>query len=432
MTPPRRRVVVTGLGIVSAAGCTPPAFWSTLVSGHSVIRRIRRFDAATYPSQIGGEIGPFDLQDFGEWPASWSERGRITQYAAAAAACALDDAHLGSDRSWLDRTGVSIAAGMGSYDHEEVFGPCSAAYAASDEFDWTAFLDIQRIAAKRWGAERRTPGSIPALIANHLGLGGPVMSVMTACSGGTQAIGDAVRWIRSGRADAVVAGGSDSELYPMGLASFCLLGALSRQNDAPTTASRPFDGARDGFVLGEGAGMVVLEERDRAIRRGAKIYAEVGGFGSACDSFRVTDPHPDGTGGVLAMSRALADARVGVDEVDYINAHGTSTLLNDRIETLAIKRVFGQRAPRIAISSTKSMIGHATVAAGAIEAVATALTLVHQTIHPTINHEVADADCDLDYVPNQPRDASVEVALSNSFAFGGQSATLLLRRHHDR
>jgi 3-oxoacyl-[acyl-carrier-protein] synthase II len=349
-------------------------------------------------------------------------------YASAAAAAALADARV-LEPGARERMGVAIAAGLGSYDHEEVFAACATARAQRDDFDWPAFTRTLIATTKSKSAERRTPGSIPALLANHYGFGGPVLSVMTACAGGTQAIGDAARWIRTGRADVVLAGGSDSEIYPMGLASFCLLGALSKRNDTPAAASRPFDGGRDGFVLGEGAGMLVLEERDRALRRGARIHAEVAGFGSACDAHRVTDPHPDGTGAVLAMTRALADAGADPGEVGYINAHGTSTLLNDRIETLAIKRVFGCRAAAIPISSTKSMIGHATVAAGALEAVVTSLTLRHQTVHPTINHESADPLCDLDYVPNVTRPVSVELALSNSFAFGGQSATLILRRH---
>jgi 3-oxoacyl-[acyl-carrier-protein] synthase II len=257
------------------------------------------------------------------------------------------------------------------------------------------------------------------------------MAVMTACAGGTQAIGDALRWIRDGRADIVVAGGADSEIYPMGLASFCLLGALSKRNDAPALASRPFDGGRDGFVIGEGAAMLVLEERESAVRRGARIYAEVAGFGSAADAFRVTDPHPEGVGGALAMTRAIADAGLTAAEIGYINAHGTSTIANDRIETLAIRRVFGAHAPRVPISSTKSMIGHGTVAAGALEAVVCALTLIHQQIHPTINQDLVDPDCDLDYVPNTARAARVDAALSNSFAFGGQSASLVLRRAHE-
>jgi 3-oxoacyl-[acyl-carrier-protein] synthase II len=312
---------------------------------------------------------------------------------------------------------------MGSYGHREVFLPCSAGLRSAGDFDWDAFHAALRAACGPRSAERRTPGSVAAALARRFGFRGPVMSVMTACSGGTQALGDAARWIRDGRADVVLAGGADSELYPMGVASFCLLGALSTRGGDPAAASRPFDAARDGFVIGEGAGALVLEERSRAIARGAKIRAEIAGFGSACDSYRVTDPHPEGRGAVLAMGRALEDAGIAAEAVDYINAHGTSTVANDRTETRAIKRVFGTRVP---VSSTKSMIGHLTVAAGAVEAIATVLSIENRTIAPTINQDTPDTECDLDYVPNRAREVDVAFALSNSFAFGGQCASLLV------
>jgi 3-oxoacyl-[acyl-carrier-protein] synthase II len=429
---PRRRVVITGMGIVSAAGCDLASFWDSLVHGRSAIRQITRFDASAYPSRVAAELEPFPARDLADLPPHWQARGPIAQFAAVAASHAIADARLPLDRGNAARTGVAVGAGMGSYDHAEVFGSCAAAHRADDDgFDWAGFADGLRRFSKDKAAERRTPGSIPAALAHDFRLRGPVMCVMTACAGGTQAIGDAARWIRTGRADAVLTGASDSELYPMGLASFCLLGALSRRNDAPQAASRPFDDGRDGFVIGEGSGMVVLEERERALRRDARIYAELAGFGSACDAYRVTDPHPDGTGAVLAMRRALADGGLDASEIDYVNAHGTSTLANDRIETTALKKVFGDRAKRVPVSSTKSMIGHATVAAGAIEAIVTALTLTQQVIHPTVNQELPDPRCDLDYVPNRARRAEVTAALSNSFAFGGQSACLVLRRHSD-
>jgi 3-oxoacyl-[acyl-carrier-protein] synthase II len=424
-----RRAVITGMGLVSAGGADVRAFWNRLIAGRSAVRTIQRFDPSGYPSRIAAEIGPEADEAFAELPPLWRGRGRIAQYGALAARRAMADASLAVDSETRDRTGVAVAAGMGSYDHEEVFASCSAARTGTTAFDWEAFTGTLRRTAKTWAPERRTPGSIPASIAAEHGLRGPAMCVMTACAGGTQAIGDALRWLRLGRADVVVAGGTDSELYPMGLASFCLLGALSTRNDAPELASRPFDAERDGFVIGEGAGMVVLEERGRAIARGARIYAEVAGFGSACDAYRVTDPHPDGAGAVLAMSRAIADAGLGPDDIDYINAHGTSTAANDRIESHAIRTLFGDRAHRVPISSTKSMLGHATVAAGALEAIVTALTLTHQVVHPTINLRTADPLCDLDYVPTHARFTRVDTALSNSFAFGGQSACLLLRRH---
>jgi 3-oxoacyl-[acyl-carrier-protein] synthase II len=329
------------------------------------------------------------------------------------------------------RIGVIVAAGMGSYDHREVFAACAAAGRDRDrdDADWERLAETLRRELRPQAVKRLTPGSIPVTLALEHGLRGSTMAVMTACAGGTQAIGDALRWIRAGRADAVLAVGADSEVYPMGLASFCLLGALSTRNDPPAAASRPFDRCRDGFVLGEGAAALVLETVEHAEGRGATVWAEVLGFGSAADAFRVTDPHPHGVGASLAMRRALSDARLETDAIDYINAHGTSTPANDRAETLAIRRVFGDRAVRIPISSTKSMIGHATVAAGAIEAAVVVLTLRDQIIHPTINYETPDPTCDLDYVPNMARRACIDVAMSNSFAFGGQAASVIFGRY---
>lgn len=426
----RRRVVVTGMGVITAAGCDLGTFWQNLVSGTSFTRRLQRFDASAFPSRIGAEVSAEALGALPSLPEEWTHRGRIAQYAGLAARQAIDDARVIESLDPARRVGVSIAAGIAAFDHDEVIGSSADAWAVEpDRFDGPRFAAALRARLKPRAAERRNPGAIPAAIAQDYGFTGPVIAVMTACAGGTQAIGDALRWIRTGVADVVVAGGSDSELSPLGLASFCLLGALTRHNDEPARASRPFDASRDGFVLGEGAGALVLEERERALQRGARIYAEVAGFGSASDAYRATDPHPDGLGAVLAMTRALEAAELEPERVGYINAHGTSTVANDRIETLAIKRQFGLHARRLAVSSTKSMIGHATVAAGAIEAIATALVLQHQVAHPTINLHNADPECDLDYVPNRARAISCEAALSNSFAFGGQTACLALVGH---
>jgi 3-oxoacyl-[acyl-carrier-protein] synthase II len=255
-----------------------------------------------------------------------------------------------------------------------------------------------------------------------------VIASMTACAGGTQAVGDALRWVRGGAADVVLAGASDSEIYPMGLASFCLLGALSRRNDEPARASRPFDAARDGFVLGEGAGFLVLEELGHALARGAQPIAEVAGFGSACDAYRVTDPHPDGLGALLAMRRALDDAGLAPADVGYVNAHGTSTPGGDRVEAAALGALFGGALPGVAVSSTKSMIGHLTVAAGAVEAIVTAFSLRDGRVHPTLNQESPDPGCPLDTVAGGARRLDLRAALSSSFAFGGQTACLALVR----
>ena len=426
--PSERRVVVTGMGVVAPGAADLATFWRRLVSGTSSVGPIHRFDASRYPTRIAAEVvedanagspgNPNDLED--------SSIGRIERFASRAADSAIEDSRLAGSETVPGRIGVLLAVGLGRYGHREVFLPLSAA-ASKGRFDWPAFLRAARRSSRPEAAERRTPGSIPTRLALRHGFRGPVMAVMTACSAGTQAIGDAARWIRRGRADVVVAGGADSELYPMGVASFCLLGALSRRCDEPIAASRPFDRERDGFVIGEGAGVLVLEEREHALRRGARVRAEIAGFGSACDSYRVTDPHPDGRGALLAMRRALGEAEVEASQVGYINAHGTSTVANDRIETKAIKELLGKRAAAVPVSSTKSMIGHLTVAAGAVEAIATILGLENQQIHPTINQTSPDPECDLDYVPNVSREACVEYGLSNSFAFGGQCASLLLR-----
>jgi 3-oxoacyl-[acyl-carrier-protein] synthase II len=424
--PTRRRVVITGMGVISAVGSTLEQFWSALVDGRSAVRPIARFDASSYPSRIAAAVdddswgGPLSLS------REWQTQGRIAWYAAAAArraACAAGLADAAADRS---RVGVAVATGMGRYHHREIFRPCASAV------DAIGTIDAKRLnrglvdEAEPAGLDRRTPGSIVARLAAEYRCEGPVLAVMTACAGGTQAIGDAARWIRLGQCEVVLAGGADSELYPMGLASFSLLGALSRRNDAPTSASRPFDRERDGFVMGEGAGMLVLEERNHALARGAHVYAEIAGFGASADAWRVTDPHPEGAGAVLAMSRALRDAGRSAADVHYINAHGTSTIANDRSESRAIRQLFGTHADDVPVSSIKGVLGHATVAAGALEVVATTLAIQHGMIPPTAGLATPDPECDLDYVPREARRRPVTLALSNSFAFGGQAAVLAL------
>ena len=427
----RRRVVITGLGLVSPLGNDPQVFWSKLLSGCSGVDRIQRFDVSAYPTQIGAEVRDFQSSD-PELEMEQLDSERIGRYALSASYSALQDSGLSTDNGTSgSRFGVVLAGGPGTYEHKEFFSSCSAAITPRGDFDWAPFVRQFRFSLEVRAAERRSPGNIAARIADRFDFRGPVMATMTACAAGTQALGNATRWIQRGDCDVVLAGGADSELYPMGLASFCLLQALSTRNADPAGASRPFDARRDGFVIGEGSGMLVLEEMDHARLRGARIYAEVAGFGSACDSYRVTAPHPRGRGAVIAMNKALSDGGVSPEQIGYINAHGTSTHLNDRTETIAIRTVFGKHAYRVATSSTKSMIGHLTVAAGAVEAIVTALTLHFQCIHPTINHENRDPECDLDYVPKRPRQAAVEYALSNSFAFGGQCSCLLLQRSSD-
>ena len=426
----RRRVVVTGMGVVAPGGLDVAALWEALLAGRPAAVPIGRFDPSAFPTRIAAEVRGFDVERAPGARPEWARLDRIAQFALAAAAAALADSGLSPRPGTALRAGIVAATGLGCYDHEEVFASCAAARpAGSEAFDREAFARTLRETVKARAPERRTPGSVPALLGRELGLEGPAMSVMTACAAGTQAIGDAARWIRNGRADVVLAGGADSEIYPMGLASFCLLGALSRRNDDPSAASRPFDATRDGFVLGEGAGFVVLEERERALARGARVVAEVAGFGSACDAWRVTDPHPEGRGALGAMRRAVEEAGIAPADLGYVNAHGTSTVANDRIESRALRAFLGEAAERVPVSSTKSMIGHLTVAAGAVEAIVTALTLRDGRIHPTANLRTPDPECDLDFVPGAARSSGVTLALSNSFAFGGQCASLVLAAH---
>jgi 3-oxoacyl-[acyl-carrier-protein] synthase II len=423
----RRRVVVTGAGLVAPGATGVDALWANLLDGRSAVGPIRRFDASAFPTRIAAEANDLSGGDATALRERLGGRGRIWDFAIEAASQALAAAGLAPRGPWAAAAGLSVATGMGTYGHAEVFSAAAAADAGSG-FDGRAFVEEYRRGLLPHAADRQNPGALAARLASAAGIGGPLLASMTACAGGTQAIGDAFRWVRRGEADVVLAGASDSEIYPMGLASFCLLGTLSRRNGEPAHASRPFDADRDGFVLGEGAGFVVLEERERALARGADVLAEVAGFGSACDAWRVTDPHPEGLGAVLAMRRALDDAGLSPGDVGYVNAHGTSTPGGDRVEARALGEVFGPRLAGVAVSSTKSMIGHLTVAAGAVEAIVTALSLRDGLVHPTANQEVSDPDCAIDTVPEGQRRVDLRAALSNSFAFGGQTASLALVR----
>lgn len=423
----RRRVVVTGAGLVAPGAPGVRALWANLVDGASAVRPIRRFDASSFPTRIAAEADEPSKGAAESLGSGLKGRGRIWAFAAEAAAQALADAGLAPHGAWAAAAGLSLATGMGTYGHAEVFA-AAAAGASRDGFDGRAFAEKHRRDLLPHAADRQSPGALASRLARSAGIGGPVLASMTACAGGTQAIGDAFRWVRRGEADVVLAGASDSEIYPMGLASFCLLGALSRRNDEPARASRPFDAGRDGFILGEGAGFVVLEEREHALARGASPLAELAGFGSACDAFRVTDPHPQGLGAVLAMRRALEDAGLSPGDIGYVNAHGTSTPGGDRVEARALAEVFGARLARVSVSSTKSMIGHLTVAAGAVEAIVTALSLRDGIVHPTLNQESPDPECAIDTVGEGARRVDLRAALSNSFAFGGQTACLAFVR----
>ena len=409
----RRRVVITGVGLVTALGVGTAETWKRLLEGVSGVGPITRFDTSQFPTKIAAEVKNFD-------PALFVEKKEVKKmdsfihFALAAAECALKDSGFSIDASNGDRVGVIIGSGIGGFN----------------------IIEQEHEVLLREGPRRISPFFIPSSIVNlaagqvsiRYGARGPNSAPCTACSAGTHAVGDSFRIIERGDADAMIAGGSESAITPMGVGGFAALKALSTRNAEPTRASRPFDRERDGFVVGEGAGIVILEELEHALGRGASIYAEIAGYGMSGDAYHITAPSAEGDGAMRAMRMTLKDAGVSADEVDYVNAHGTSTPPNDRIETLAIRKVFGEHAGRLAVSSTKSMIGHLLGAAGAVEAGVTALTIRHQVIHPTINLENPDPECDLDYVPNVARKARVRYALSNSFGFGGTNACILLKQ----
>ena len=409
-----RRVVVTGLGALTPIGNSAEELWTGLSEGRSGIGPITKFDAAAYPTRIAGQIKNFD-------PLAYVDKkdarrlDPYLQYAIASSAMAVADAGLDTARVDSERFGVMIGSGIGGI---------------------TTLLDGEHVLLEK-GPDRVSPFIIPMLIINmasglvsmRFGAKGPNSSVVTACATGNHAIGDAFRLIGRGDADVMIAGGAEAMIVPLTIAGFSAMKAMSTRNDEPQRASRPFDADRDGFVCGEGAGIVVLELLEHAVRRDARIYAEIIGYGMAGDAHHMTAPDPEGEGAARAMSLALKDGRLSPADVGYINAHGTSTPYNDKFETLAIKRVFGEHARKLAVSSTKSMTGHLLGAAGGVEAIATALALHHGLLPPTINYEKPDPDCDLDYVPNQARKQDVEVALSNAFGFGGTNATLAFRKY---
>lgn len=408
------RVVITGLGLVTPLGCSVSEVWSRLCAGESGIRRITRFDASALPVQIAGEVREFD-------PSAVVDRRELkrldlfSQYALASAAQALADA--GGEEALKDRDRTAVIIGVG-------FGGIGTVEEGVREFYETG---MKRVSA--FFIPRLIANIAPAHVAMKFGIRGENFAVMSACASGAHAIGEAFRRIRAGLQEAALAGGAEAPITPLTVAGFAAMRALSTRNQEPSRASRPFDRDRDGFVLAEGAGMLFLETLERARARGARIYAEIVGYGANDDAHHLTAPAPEGRGAAECMRLALADAGVEPTEVGYINAHGTSTPLNDESETMAIKAVFGAHAYRLAVSSTKSMTGHTLGAAGAIEAVFTALSLHHGLLPPTINYETPDPQCDLDYVPNQARPADVGVALSNAFGFGGANCTLVFRRY---
>lgn len=409
----KRRVVITGLGVISPVGNDVETFWRALISGKSGIGPITSFDASRFDSKIAGEVKDFEPAKYMD--AKEARRmEKFAQFAVAVAKEAVVDAGLDLTKEDPNRIGVIVGSGIGSL----------------------RIVEEQCKVYFEKGPSRFSPFMIPMLIVNEaaghisitLGLKGPNSCVATACASGSHAVGDAFRIVRYGDADMMLAGGTESCVTALGVGGFCALKALSRRNDAPQKASRPFDKLRDGFVMAEGAGIVVLESLEHALKRNARIYAEITGYGMSADAYHMTAPDATGDGAMRAMQAALADGNIRPEEVDYINAHGTSTLLNDKIETLAIKKAFGGHAYKIAVNSTKSMTGHLLGAAGGVEFIVLCLSIYHSLLHPTINQEVPDPDCDLDYVPNVSRKMKVNVAMSNSLGFGGHNATLVAKK----
>jgi 3-oxoacyl-[acyl-carrier-protein] synthase II len=411
----KRRVVITGMGILSPVGNDPSTFWKNLIAGTNGIRQITKFEIdERFASRIAGELTDFDISQYFS-PKEARRLDWFTQYGLVASIEAVKNAGLKLENENPERIGVIAASGIGGLP--------------ALEKEFKILFD--------GGPRRVSPFFVPMIITDilpghismHLGLKGPNYSTVSACASSSHALGLALRTIQYGEADIMLAGGAEGAITPMGVAGFCALKALSTRNDAPELASRPFDAQRDGFVMGEGAGILVLEELEHALNRGAKIYAEFAGYASTGDAYHITAPVPDGNGAVRAMKLAVQDAGFDLNDVDYINAHGTSTPPNDRTETTAIKTLFGDRAYQIPISSTKSMIGHLLGASGAVEFVAVALSIENQMIHPTRNQIEADPECDLNYVPGQAIQKKLNVAISNSFGFGGHNVCLVAKKY---
>lgn len=421
----RCRVVVTGMGMVTPLGNSVGQTWQGLIEGRSGIGPITLFDASAFPTRIAGEVKNLTGQT---WRSKYGPIMRNSLFALEAASEAVRDAGLAQAGVPAQRLGIYFGAGDAGFDFESHAQVLMASYGENDELDAGLFAQRALRASEPRAILEQEPFQVINHLAQEFGADGVISNCLTACAASSQAVGEAMEVIRRGDADVMLSGGSHSMIHPLGLAGFNLLTALSTRNDQPQKASRPFDRARDGFVLSEGGAVLVLEELEHARRRGARILAELAGYGGTADAFRMTDPHSEGRGAVRAMRLALADA--GLERVDAINAHGTSTQLNDSVETTAVKTVFGDGARRIPMSSNKSMLGHMIAAAGAAELIASILTIREGVIPPTINYENPDEACDLDYVPNRARRQKIETVLSNSFGFGGQNISLIVRGFH--
>ncbi len=407
------RVLITGIGMVTPVGIGNGEVWQSLKAGVSGVGPITRFDASEYATRIAAEVKDFKPEEFMDKKEA-RRTDRFVQFAVAAAKLAVDDSGLPLDSVDKTRVGVVISSGIGGIET----------------------LETQHKLLLEKGPSRVSPFLIPMMIGNmasgqvamNFGFQGPANNLVSACASGGQAIGDALRMLQRGEVDVVLAGGSEAAITPIGVAGFCSARAMSTRNDDPARASRPFERDRDGFVMGEGSAVVVLETEEHAMKRQARAYAELAGYAVTNDAYHVTAPHPEAAGATRCLLLALQDAGLKPEDVDYINAHGTSTDLNDKLETLAIRKAFGAHADKLAVSSTKSMLGHLLGAAGAVELAATAWSIYEGYVHPTINYQNADPECDLDYVPNEGRQITVRAALSNSLGFGGHNCTLAVKK----
>ena len=410
-----KTVVVTGIGIISSIGFSIDEYWKNLTSGVSGVSAVERFDPTEYPCKVASEIKDFDATKYMD-PKEVKRNDRYTHYALAASKIAIEDSSLDVTKEDAKRFGVLIGSGIGGME--------------------TIETQTKRLFTQ--GPRRVSPFMIPSLIANiasgvvaiEVGAKGPNYGIVSACASSAHALGESLNMLRSGKTDIMIAGGSEASITQVGYAGFCSIKAMSTSfNENPEKSSRPFDADRDGFVMGEGAGILVLETKEHAEARGAKIYCELSGYGASCDAYHITSPDPEGSGLAYCLDMALEDAGVKPEEVEYVNAHGTSTPYNDKFETKAIKRVFGDHANNLLISSTKSMTGHLLGAAGAVEAAACAMAIQTGVVPPTINYETLDPECDLNYIPNQKAEAEVKVAVSNNLGFGGHNASLVLKKH---
>jgi len=423
----RRRVVITGVGCVTPMGNDVKTVWSRLLKGESGVGPTTLFDASNFPTRISAEVRGFDVSSVGENAEKWRHRGRHTRFAVGAAKQAVTDSGLADSRLDPTRFGIYLGSGEGQQDFDH-FTQMMVAAIEGSTLDYAKFTKIGMEILDPLSELEQEPNMPSGHLAALFNAQGPNVNCLTACAASSQAVGEAAELIRRGDVDVMLSGGAHSMIHPFGVTGFNLLTALSTSNDEPTKASRPFDKDRDGFVIGEGSGMLVLEELEHAKARGAHIYGELTGFGTTADAFRITDTHPEGRGAATCLKMALDDAGVNLEDVHYINAHGTSTDVNDRVETLAIKKVFGERAYKTPVSSTKSMMGHLIAAAGATELIVCLMAIRDNVLPPTINYETPDPNCDLDYIPNVAREARCDVAVSNSFGFGGQNITLVVSR----